>query len=104
MTEDDKYNKIKRDLCAQIGSEYIVLPKTPPETNQIDTSKILSSIQAPQEVPLRVDFAGGWLDVPRFSQKGGFIVNCAIKPLVSFKEMGIQKKIWFGWKRCLDNP
>jgi len=96
VTEDDKYNKIKRDLCAQIGSEYIVLPKTPPETNQIDTSKILSSIQAPQEVPLRVDFAGGWLDVPRFSQKGGFIVNCAIKPLVSLKKWEYKKKSGLG--------
>lgn len=35
------------------------------------------------KVPLRVDFAGGWLDVPRHSISGGFIVNCAISPLVS---------------------
>jgi len=37
------------------------------------------------EVPLRVDFAGGWLDVPKFSIPGAFIVNCAISPLVSLK-------------------
>ena len=37
-------------------------------------------------VPLRVDFAGGWLDVPRFSRPGGFIVNCAITPMVSLEK------------------
>lgn len=38
-----------------------------------------------KEVPLRVDFAGGWLDVPAHSRVGGFIVNCAIQPLVSLE-------------------
>jgi hypothetical protein len=37
----------------------------------------------PVEVPLRVDFAGGWLDVPKLARPGGYIVNCAIQPLVS---------------------
>jgi len=37
-------------------------------------------------VPLRVDFAGGWLDVPRFARPGGCIVNCAISPLVSLDD------------------
>jgi len=37
----------------------------------------------PQQVPLRVDFAGGWLDVPKLARPGAFIVNCAIQPLVS---------------------
>jgi hypothetical protein len=33
--------------------------------------------------PLRVDLAGGWLDLPKFARPGAFIANCAIKPLVS---------------------
>ena len=37
------------------------------------------------KLPLRVDFAGGWLDVPKFARPGAFIVNCAISPLVSLK-------------------
>jgi hypothetical protein len=36
--------------------------------------------------PLRVDFAGGWLDVPRFSRPGAFVVNCAVSPLVSLDD------------------
>ena len=35
------------------------------------------------QVPLRVDFAGGWLDVPRYALPDGRVVNCAIQPLVS---------------------
>lgn len=37
-------------------------------------------------VPLRVDFAGGWLDHPDFARPGGHIVNCAIQPLVSLDD------------------
>jgi cytidyltransferase-like protein len=96
VTEDDKYNELKRDLCALIGAEYFVLPKTPPKIDQTNTSTILAKIQAPQEVPLRVDFAGGWLDVPRFSKKGGFIVNCAITPLVSLNKWEYEKKSGLG--------
>jgi len=96
VTEDDKYNELKRDLCALIGAEYFVLPKTPPSIDQTNTSKILAKIQAPQEVPLRVDFAGGWLDVPRFSKKGGFIVNCAITPHVSLNKWEYKKKSGLG--------
>ena len=36
--------------------------------------------------PLRVDFAGGWLDVPRFSRPNAYIVNCAIQPFVSLSQ------------------
>lgn len=36
----------------------------------------------PTQVPLRVDFAGSWLDVPRYAIPGAFVVNCAISPLV----------------------
>lgn len=36
-----------------------------------------------KEIPLRVDFAGGWLDVPSFSRKDGIICNCAIFPTIS---------------------
>jgi len=43
------------------------------------------------EVPVRVDFAGGWLDVPKLSKKGGYIVNCSITPKVSLKNWPYEK-------------
>ena len=53
-------------------------------------------VQAPTEAPLRVDFAGGWLDVPRFSRPGEYVVNCAISPLVSLREWPYEKQAGLG--------
>lgn len=44
-----------------------------------------------KKVPLRVDFAGGWLDIPSFSRAGGFVVNCAIKPFMTLKNNAFAK-------------
>lgn len=85
VTEDDQYENEKRALCEQIGCKYHKLPKTPPSFEPISTTQIVRWIKAPSEAPLRVDFAGGWLDVPRFARPGSFIVNCAISPTVSLK-------------------
>lgn len=85
VTEDDKYEQEKKKLCEQIGAQYISLPKTL-NFEKISTTEIINYIKAPQEVPLRIDFAGGWLDVPKFSRPGAYIVNCTIYPAVSLKE------------------
>jgi cytidyltransferase-like protein len=86
VTEDDKWADLKRALCAEVGAKYVVMAKTPPEFPPISTTEIVRWIRAPQVAPLRVDFAGGWLDVPRFARVGGFIVNAAISPTVSLRE------------------
>lgn len=96
VTEDDKYGDLKRDLCKKIGALYKVLPKTPPKFNPISSSSIIRWVQAPTEAPLRVDFAGGWLDVPRLSRSGEFIVNCTISPLVSLREWSYEKQSGLG--------
>ena len=96
VTEDDKYGGLKRALCEETGAEYKVLPKTPPKFEPVSTSSIVRWVQAPTEAPLRVDFAGGWLDVPRFSIPGEFIVNCAVSPLVSLREWPFEKQAGLG--------
>lgn len=96
VTEDDKYAPLKRELCDEVGARYVVLPKTPPKFEPVSTSSIVRWVQAPTEAPLRVDFAGGWLDVPRFSRPGEFVVNCAISPLVSLREWPYQKQAGLG--------
>jgi cytidyltransferase-like protein len=85
VTEDDRYADEKRALCAQVGAKYVVLPKTLP-IQPVSTTDILRRIRVPLAVPLRVDIAGGWLDVPRLARPGAFVVNCAIAPLVSLTE------------------
>lgn len=96
VTEDDKYADVKRELCRQVGAQYTVLPKTPPRFAPVSTSSIVRWVQAPTEAPLRIDFAGGWLDVPRFARPGEFIVNCAISPLVSLREWPFEKQAGLG--------
>ncbi|MGJ8655507.1 MAG: adenylyltransferase/cytidyltransferase family protein [Akkermansiaceae bacterium] len=96
VTEDDNYAQIKKDLCAEIGAIYKVLPKTPPRFAPVSTSGIVRWVKAPTEAPLRVDFAGGWLDVPRHSLAGKFIVNCTISPLVSLRKWDYEKKSGLG--------
>ena len=96
VTEDDKYGDLKRELCAKVGAQYTVLPKTPPKFEPVSTSSIVRWVQAPTEAPLRVDFAGGWLDVPRFARPGEYVVNCAISPLVSLREWPYEKQAGLG--------
>ena len=86
-TEDDKYKEKKTKLCSDSswGCQYVVLPKTL-NFEKVSTSDIINWIKAPKEVPLRVDFAGGWLDVPKHAVIGSYIVNCAISPLVSLND------------------
>jgi len=96
VTEDDKYGQLKRDLCAQVGARYVVLPKTPPQFSPVSTTQIVKFIRAPEEAPLRVDFAGGWLDVPRFARAGSYVVNCAITPAVSLRDWPYERNAGLG--------
>ena len=82
VTEDEKHKDEKKKFCDEMGIKFVVLPKKNKAT-PVSTTKILQGIARKEKVPLRVDFAGGWLDVPKFAKKGGYIVNCAISPLVS---------------------
>jgi len=96
VTEDDKYAPLKRALCAEIGASYVVLDKTPPKFKPVSTSDIVRYIRAPECAPLRVDFGGGWLDVPRFARKGAYIVNCAISPTVSLRDWPYERNAGLG--------
>lgn len=96
VTEDDKYAPLKRELCAQVGAKYVVLPKTPPQFSPVSTTSIVRFIRAPEAAPLRVDFAGGWLDVPRFAKAGAYVVNCAISPVVSLREWPYERNAGLG--------
>jgi cytidyltransferase-like protein len=96
VTEDDKYGPLKRALCAQVGARYVVLPKTPPQFTPVSTSEIVRWIKAPTEAPLRIDFAGGWLDVPRHARAGGYVVNCAISPTVSLRNWPYERQAGLG--------
>jgi hypothetical protein len=86
VTTDDAYIEEKRKFCAEHGVEFVILDKTPPEGAGTTSTQVLSRVKAPAHAPLRVDFAGGWLDVPENAIPGEYIVNCSISPTVSLKE------------------
>lgn len=85
VTEDDQYREAKQAFCAKWRMEYVVVPKIPPPPpiGAISTTEIRRRVTAPGWSPLRVDFAGGWLDVPKFARRDGFVVNLTITPGVS---------------------
>lgn len=96
VTEDDAYSKIKKQLCLENNIQYIKIAKNNPQFTETSTSSIVNNIRAPHALPLRVDFAGGWLDVPKFSKIGEYVVNCAISPLVSLYEWKYKLKSGLG--------
>ncbi|WP_221175256.1 adenylyltransferase/cytidyltransferase family protein [Akkermansia muciniphila] len=102
VTEDDLYSDIKKELCARVGANYVVLPKTPPKFTPVSTTMLVNRIKAPSAVPLRVDFAGGWLDVPRYARKGSYVVNCAITPW--FPSANGRMKNAPGWEAAARGP
>lgn len=84
-TEDDEYFIAKTQLCQDHSVKYVRVPKTL-DYEKVSTTGIRNYIKAPHEVPLRVDFGGGWLDVPELARQGGYIVNCAVTPTVSLEK------------------
>jgi cytidyltransferase-like protein len=96
VTEDDQYSEKKSALCAKFGAQLVVLPKTPPVADAVSTSDIVRLIRAPKHAPMRVDFAGGWLDVPEFAVSGSYIVNCAVSPLVDLRSWQYHKQSGIG--------
>lgn len=96
VTTDDQYADKKRALCADVGARYIVLDKTPPRFEPISTTQIVTFVQAPTLAPVRVDFGGGWFDVPRLARPNTYIVNCAVSPMVSLHDWPYEKRAGLG--------
>ncbi|MDR3558646.1 MAG: adenylyltransferase/cytidyltransferase family protein [Candidatus Pacebacteria bacterium] len=99
VTEDDRNLEAKRRLCAEREVVLEILPKRPPRkglSEGVSTTSILATIKNIKEVPLRIDFGGGWLDVPRLSKKGAYIVNCTIVPKVSLTDWQYEKNAGLG--------
>ena len=95
VTDDDKHIEEKRAFCAERGIQLVVLPKRNNVT-RVSTTAILFSLKNIERVPLRVDFAGGWLDVPKFARPDSYIVNCTISPLVSLAEWSYEQGAGLG--------
>lgn len=87
LNEDDSSVEPKRKLCDQIGVKIeFVTRDVPKELQPTSTTNIINKINYSLKAPLRIDFAGGWTDVPYIMDgKTGYVSNVAIRPLVEYK-------------------
>ncbi|MDZ7605491.1 MAG: adenylyltransferase/cytidyltransferase family protein [Cyclobacteriaceae bacterium] len=87
LNDDDSSVEPKQQLCDKLGVRIqFVKREVPEELLPTSTTNIINKINYSLKAPLRIDFAGGWTDVP-FIMKGkkGYVSNVAIRPLVEFK-------------------
>lgn len=84
LNEDDSAIDHKKKLCDQLGTRLaFVKREVPPELHPTSTSNIINKINYAFRAPLRIDFAGGWTDVPYIMNgETGYVSNVAIKPLI----------------------
>ena len=87
LNEDDTGIKEKKALCDRYSVKMQLVPRVvPPELAATSSTHIIDKINFSYKAPLRIDFAGGWTDVP-FIMDGekGYVSNMAIKPLIEQK-------------------
>lgn len=87
LNDDDSGVELKKEICDKIGIEIaFVKREVPEELEPTSTTRIIDKINFAFRAPLRIDFAGGWADVP-YIMNGvtGYVSNIAIKPLIEFK-------------------
>lgn len=87
LNKDDSGIEDKSVLCRQLDIAInFVKREVPEELEPTSTSRIIDKINFSFKAPLRIDFAGGWTDVP-YIMDGvkGFVSNIAIKPLIEYK-------------------
>lgn len=74
----------KQRLCAETGTEYIVLQRSQREGFPAHSSTLLRTVYT---MPFRIDIAGGWLDQPFVSRHHpGPVITTSIHPTVDFNE------------------
>lgn len=87
LNDDDSAITEKQKLCKRLGIEIQFVPRiVPAELEATSTTRIIDKINFAFRSPLRIDFSGGWADVPFIMHgKTGFVSNVAIKPLIEYK-------------------
>jgi cytidyltransferase-like protein len=87
LNDDDSGIPEKKVLCKEIGTEMVFVNREVPKVLEpTSTTRIIDKIQFAYRAPLRIDFAGGWTDVPYImGDKLGFVSNITIRPLIELK-------------------
>ncbi|MFC2054446.1 adenylyltransferase/cytidyltransferase family protein [Chloroflexota bacterium] len=74
----------KQQLCAGQDVEYIILQREPYADLPARTTTALRAIN---QIPFRIDIAGGWLDQPYVSKHyPGSVITISLEPTIQFNE------------------
>jgi cytidyltransferase-like protein len=87
VNDDDSAISLKESLCRRLNIKMELVSRLVPSMLQpTSTSQIIDKINFSWRAPLRIDFAGGWTDVPFIMDgKTGYVSNVAIKPLIELR-------------------
>jgi cytidyltransferase-like protein len=80
----DGHTPEKRDLCHELGIQYVILERKPhPGFDARSTTQLRQR----DFMPYRIDLAGGWLDQPFVSKHyPGAVVTISLEPTMEFNE------------------
>ncbi len=74
----------KRDLCRELGIEYVILERKPSDGL---AERSTTALRGRDYLPYRIDLAGGWLDQPFVSKFfPGPVVTISLEPTIEFNE------------------
>jgi len=74
----------KRDLCRKLGIQYIILERKP-HTGL--GARSTTQLRLQDQLPYRIDLAGGWLDQPMVSKHyPGPVITISLEPTLEFNE------------------
>ncbi|HJX70429.1 MAG TPA: adenylyltransferase/cytidyltransferase family protein, partial [Bacteroidales bacterium] len=87
VNDDDSGIEEKISVCSATGTRIELVKRiVPPELEATSTTRIIDKINFKYRAPLRIDFAGGWTDVPYImGDKKGYVSNATISPLIEYK-------------------
>ncbi len=84
VTNSDGHLPEKRDLCVELGVEYVVLERQPHEGFE---PRSTTDLRQREYMPYRIDLAGGWLDQPYVSRHHpGPVITISLEPTLEFNE------------------
>lgn len=84
IVNDDGHITEKRDLCQDLGIEYIILKRKP--HHGLD-ARSTTALRQRDNLPYRIDLAGGWLDQPYVSKHyPGPVITISLEPSLEFNE------------------
>jgi cytidyltransferase-like protein len=74
----------KRDLCHELGIQYLILERKPYTGLEARSTTELRQLDS---MPYRIDLAGGWLDQPYVSKHyPGPVITISLEPTLEFNE------------------